>query len=335
MSCEIQTIPCCVDTCSNIITYSSQGYLERARTKWGTQIKCKDRLEGNSVQTRVCPDCSVVIKYFTHFYHDRAVTKNSFCKPCSVKGSRNPQYGLPKELTSFYGKTHANSSKEKMSSKRIEHFENLSSEDRKAFSEKMSEVVTTRQSENPVQSIHFYWTNLYGIEEADRRWKEFKDNLSVKMSGEGNPMYGKPSPSTSGNGYKGWYNGQFFRSLRELTFMLKNPQVATAESNRWRASYVDWDGISRTTVPDFVDELNKIVYECKPKKLHESPSVRNKATALEAHVEFLGYSYEIVDPGVLNTETLLQLIKSNNVLLTEKSKEKLEQWLLKNKPYSS
>lgn len=330
-----QTIPCYIDTCSNIVTYSSKGYLDRARAIWGIQIKCRAKLKGDSVQTRVCPDCSDTIEYFTHFYYDKAVAKNSSCRSCSTKGPNNPMYGRNGELNPFYGKTHKAESLASMSQKRKEHFENLSTDDLKAFSEKMSEVVTARQLENPVKSIHFYWTNLYGIEEADRRWKEFKDNLSVKMSGEGNPMYGKPSPSMAGNGYKGWYNGQFFRSLRELTFMLENPNIATAESNKWRATYADWDGTSRTTIPDFVDEQNKIVYECKPKKLHESPSVLAKAMTLEAHVNSLGYSYKIVDPGVLNTETLLQLIKSNNVTLTEKSKEKLEQWLLKNNPYVS
>lgn len=42
---------------------------------------------------------------------------------------------------------------------------------------------------------------IYGKEKA----VELKEKLSERFSGEGNPMFGKPSPEGSGNGWSGWY----------------------------------------------------------------------------------------------------------------------------------
>ena len=33
-------------------------------------------------------------------------------------------------------------------------------------------------------------------------------------------MFGRPTPQGSGNGWKGWYKGWFFRSLKELSYVV-------------------------------------------------------------------------------------------------------------------
>jgi hypothetical protein len=48
-----------------------------------------------------------------------------------------------------------------------------------------------------------------------------KKKMSDSISGEKNFWFGKPSPVGSGNGWSGWYKGWYFRSLLELSFMIK------------------------------------------------------------------------------------------------------------------
>lgn len=96
---------------------------------------------------------------------------------------------------------------------------------------------------------------------------EVKNKISKKTSGKNNPMYGKPAPNGSGNGWKGWYKGLFFRSLLELSFLIENKdkQVESAEKNKFKISYQDYDGKLRSYFPDF--RIAQSLFECKPKTL--------------------------------------------------------------------
>ncbi len=47
-----------------------------------------------------------------------------------------------------------------------------------------------------------------------------KEKHRQNAIGEGNNMYGRPSPQGSGNGWSGWYKERYFRSLRELMFLI-------------------------------------------------------------------------------------------------------------------
>ncbi len=156
----------------------------------------------------------------------------------------------------------------------------------------------------PRPSCHkgpFYdrWLKLYGKEGADRRKEEHRALCSKNSRGANNPMYGKPTPQGSGNGWKGWHKGHFFRSLRELTFMLeleeRGVQWVNGEKGAYRVRYVDPNGAERTYAPDYV-VLDEAMYEIKPKRLWASPLVTAKRLAAEVLCVKLGIEYRLVDP---------------------------------------
>jgi hypothetical protein len=83
----------------------------------------------------------------------------------------------------------------------------------------------------------------YGNEEGFKKIKEKKQNMNKRMSGINNPMYGKPSPEGSGNGWSGWYKGFYFRSLMELSFiklMIDNDiKIKSGEKEIFSIKYYD------------------------------------------------------------------------------------------------
>ena len=157
--------------------------------------------------------------------------------------------------------------------------------------------------------------------EADKREKIWKEKLSISVSGPNNPMYGKPSPPGSGNGWSGWYKGWFFRSLKELkavlSFEQENLQWATAE----KKEYIKLSGMVGNYFPDFVIEKNKII-ECKPKNLWDAPSVKIKTEA--AIIKFLkmGMEFEIIDPGTLTNIEIDNLVETNQIKFTDRYAQK-------------
>ena len=65
------------------------------------------------------------------------------------------------------------------------------------------------------------WLQKYGKEEADRRYIEWRQRITKSSKrGKESHNYGKTPPVGSGNGWGGWYNGWYFRSIKELTYMI-------------------------------------------------------------------------------------------------------------------
>ena len=127
----------------------------------------------------------------------------------------------------------------------------------KEFRDKISKL--NKGSNNPMYGKSFYdvWLKKYGKEVADQKMTEYRQKQSELNSGENNNMYGKPSPNGSGNGWSGWYNGWFFRSIRELSYMIKvieryNLKWESGETNKWKIQYKDYDGLIRNYFPDFI-----------------------------------------------------------------------------------
>lgn len=108
------------------------------------------------------------------------------------------------------------------------------------------------------------YEEIYGLDKANEIKKKFGDR-----SGKNNPMYGKPSPSGSGNGWSGWYKGYYFRSLLELAFMVslvkQGKSFVLCETQKYAVSYRNHEGKERTYFPDF--EVENIIYEIKPYRL--------------------------------------------------------------------
>ena len=198
---------------------------------------------------------------------------------------------------------------------------------RMSQSEQESQIGTLRsglaayRSANPQVSLAEHWRRKHAPEEAAAREALWRERESRASTGRGNPMFGRPSPGGSGYGWKGWLDGRFFRSLRELRFMLDHPLAETAESDRWRASF-EWRGSERTTVADFILSADRVLVECKPSRLHQTPLVTAKARALCALAESRGWRFKLTDPGIVLHAELSQLIGAGRVVLTSKSKEK-------------
>ena len=243
----------------------------------------------NKKYWRICPKCGEEIPYSRLYERCWAEKRNTNCKSCSKKGKNHP----------MYGKTRPEETREKLSESKL-------------------------GKNNPMYGKNVYqiWLGKYGKKEADRLMNAAKKKWSIASSGANNPMYGKPSPNGSGNGWSGWYKGWFFRSLRELSYVILvlEPQDAkwcACESTGIKIPYKSWDDKDRTYVPDFIVDDNYII-EIKPDKLRSSMTVRLKQAAAETYCQKRGWSYSIIDPQVLSKKQIKDLRDSGKIRFTER-----------------
>jgi hypothetical protein len=274
---------------------------------------------------RECPDCGSVIEYKTKTGYNNAVNNESVCRKCASSGNRNGMYGRCGELNPFYGKKHTQESKDKIIKDR-----DYSTYKTKEFKDKMSKL--SSGSNNPMygKSVYDIWVNKYGEEVANQKMKEYSNKQSELNSGEKNNMYGKPSPNGSGNGWSGWYNGWFFRSLRELTYMVEvierfNLDWESAETNKWKIQYEDYKGQIRNYFPDFIIG-GKYIVEIKPKRLWNSDSVIRKREAAELLCEENGLKYKITDITCISNNKLVTLYSKGLIKFTDKYELKFKEW---------
>lgn len=252
--------------------------------------------------------------------------KKDLCRGCKQKeqiklGIRGKQYvnagiGAKKSLKGktyeeIFGLKKANELKEKLSKK-------LSGENNPNFG-------GTWHGEH----IKGTWDSRYGLEKS----LKLKKQRSFYSSGKNNPMYGKPSPQGSGNGWSGWYNGWFFRSLKELSYMIFvierfNLSWKTAETKEYKIEYVDWNEHLRTYHPDFLIE-GKYLVEIKPKTLWNSDIVKRKK---EAAIEFCNikkFKYKLTESVKLITNNeLKELIKQEKLFFTKRYQEKFNNLII-------
>jgi len=178
------------------------------------------------------------------------------------------------------------------------------------------------------KTVYEVWIEKYGEEEAERRDIERKKKLSKSFSGKNNPMYGKPSPHGAGNGWSGWYKGWFFRSLRELNYMVNvieanNHSWITAEKKKWRVPYTDWEGTEHTYAADFLVD-NILLIEIKPKRLHNTPLVQAKAKAGKKLAEQMGWTYQLVDPGIPPSDQIKELHDTEQIKFTKRYEQRYQ-----------
>ena len=124
---------------------------------------------------------------------------------------------------------------------------------------------------NPMYKKGFIevWRETFDPEEFQRKMAQFRSNLSCRHSGNGNPMYGKPSPKNSGHGISGSWRGCNFRSLLELAFIEWHVEKfgcfpTTAEKRQYRVTLAE----GKNYYPDFV-RADGVVVEIKPRRLLE------------------------------------------------------------------
>lgn len=167
------------------------------------------------------------------------------------------------------------------------------------------------------------YEEVYGEEKA----RVIKKKLS--QPGENNPMYGKPSPEGSGNGWSGWYNGHYFRSLLELSYMHKldalNIRYVTAETKEFEVEYLDWKNNKRIYFPDLYLPLTNEVIEIKPKKLVNTNN--NQLKYKEAMKKFSNFKI-ITDEEIekLSYKKIVDLINRGILKFIKRYNNKLKEW---------
>ena len=168
---------------------------------------------------------------------------------------------------------------------------------------------------------------LYGKEKAE----EIKKKISKRSSGSNNPMFGKPSPQGSGNGWSGWYKGFFFRSLLELSFLVKSNISEIENAEYIKIKYIDENGKERNYLPDYLKNKKSLI-EIKPKKL--SNSVRNKLKFQAAkkyaennNLDFLILTEENV--GRLKQKEIKILHDSGEIKFTDRYEQKYQEYVSK------
>lgn len=275
-------------------------------------VKLKNKLP--IILTRHCPQCQKIIHHTRESNRKVAEKKNSLCYKCSYlnknySGNNNP----------FYGKKHSEESKKKMS--------NFNSKIR-ILSDDLIQLAKINlakvRNKRPLYNI---WLEKFGKNIADQKVLECKNKQSTSNSGINNPMYGKPSPQGSGNGWSGWYKNWFFRSIRELSYMIKilegQQLIWKIPDKNFKIPYTDYAGNIRMYFPDFIVE-NKII-EIKPCKLHNSPKILAKKKAAEEFCNSRNMTYELIDPLLLSEEEIKDLYINKNIIFLKKYDDKFRE----------
>jgi hypothetical protein len=268
---------------------------------------------------RNCPSCGKLIEYKKNYSFNIACKNNTKCKTCTaISNSRKMHHDIAEGLRKnpFFGKSH-------------------SLETRKILSEKTSLAIkegrlSTRGKKNgmygkslPSEKKGKTYIELYGEEKA----AQLKDKISKKTSGKNNPMFGKPSPTGSGNGWSGYYSNYYFRSLLELSFIINIAErfkldLKSAESIRIRYLNNDKD---RNYIPDFIVN-DKYLIEIKPKQLINSQNVILKRNAALEYCSKVNLIYKIMSPRIIEFSVFRELIESGRVKLIEKYYTKFKEY---------
>jgi len=154
----------------------------------------------------------------------------------------------------------------------------------------------------------------------------FKNKLSIINSGDGNPMFGKPSPIGSGNGWSGWYKGWYFRSLLELSYMIFvierfNLKWDNGEKKKYKIEY-DINAVKRNYFPDFFIE-NKYLVECKPRSLWNSEVNKLKFESATKYCSDRNLVFKIINCRTIKRTELIQLYKSGRIRFIEKYEKRI------------
>ena len=257
---------------------------------------------------RCCPKCSKDIWYGKIEIFNNAFLKNTMCKSCAVSIRNKKQKGKPisKKAKAYYANRDSSCWKTK------------------EFRKKMSDIVNGK----PQKSNYIVWFEKYGKEIADKKHEEFKKKISISSSGKNNPMYGKPSPTGSGNGWCGWYKDWHFRSLLELSYMINvierfNLKWETAEQKKYSVPY-EYQNVDHTYRPDFVIN-DKYVIDCKPKNLQNNELNSIKKKFALKHFNKLGLKFKYVKCRKLNESEILKLYNEKRIKFIERYDIKFKQ----------
>jgi hypothetical protein len=144
-------------------------------------------------------------------------------------------------------------------------------------------------------------------------------------------MYGKPSPQRSGNGWKGWYNGIFFRSILELSFLVNyvyrfKMKMESGEKAKYAIQYRDYKGVDRTYFPDYIIN-GKYMVEVKPKKLIKTSLIKAKTKAAIEFCKEHNLKYKIFEPLKIDKQIITTLYNNKEVVFSKKYEERFINYL--------
>lgn len=253
--------------------------------------------------------CSSCVKKEYYINHPEALDKMSKDRIGTKMGKDNHNFGKkisPEQIEKF---------RQKMIGRKLtpEHIKNA------------TEGLQKKYRSGKLTKYYFYkhWVDEYGQEEADKRFDEYKNKQKGRNAGDKNPMFGKPSPQGSGNGWKCWYGEYFCRSLRELMFILKLEEESltwkTGECQKIQIKYKDYKGQERNYYPDFI--VGNIMYEVKPKRLWETPLIKAKSEAAKFYCEDKGMTFKIIDIEI-DFDKVNDLYNKGKVKFSQKYEEK-------------
>jgi len=276
---------------------------------------------------RICPDCNKGIIHSGKYAKDncnRSIKRNLPCVSCGrIRMKNNPNYwNKIEEVKKILSK--------KLSGELNPNYKVPMSEEQKEKIRKNAKVLKGKDNLSYRKSFYTWWVEKYGKEEADKKLLDFKKKHSESSSGKNNPMHGKPSPQGSGNGWSGWYNNWYFRSLHELSYMIRvierfNLLWESGEKQNYSISYTNYDGKEKTYFSDFIIN-GKYMIECKPKKLHKTPSVKLKKEAAEKFCVLRGLKYKLVSPRLLCYDVMVKLWKDGKIKFLEKYERKFREY---------
>ena len=283
----------------------------------------------------ICPNCGAVIPLKRLQDYKIASHWNRLCKKCKKQKQSKKIEKICKCGNHFFGtkkQIYCPDCLHKLASKHFKRDGNGGIIQKRTQEERI-EQIRHGIIKNPMygRSVYSVWLEKYGKEEADRRNKEMQRKKSEKSSGKNNPMYGKPAPKGSGNGISGWYKGWYFRSLRELSYMVN---VIEKEGHEWRSldntpdfriKYLDKDGHERSYCPDFLID-NKIVVEIKPERLQQLDLVVRKQNAAIMYCKTRNLVHIITDVEILDFSIIEKMVNDGVVRLTDKSLKKFNQY---------
>ncbi len=264
---------------------------------------------------RKCPNCKSIIVYRDKYSFIYAVELNKHCKICTAKqtAKKNKETGKLKGYNNpFFGKKHTKETKKRMS---------------------LTDRSYMVGNKNPMKSVKLrkYFSKLHsGIKNpmfGKHHSKSALKKISFHSKGKNNPMYGKPSPQGSGNGWANWYKGFHFRSIRELQFFIdceNNKLKCENAQSKFCIPYKNAIGENRTYRPDFLvnDEL---IVEIKPKVLWDTPTIKLKTKAAKQFCKRLGLKYTLLDIQPISS-TLKEKYLNNEIKFVDKYKKRFEKY---------
>jgi hypothetical protein len=307
-------------SCQGEILYKYKKNLENSIKNNIICRKCQSKIANLKQKKdfqKKCPTCDKNINYNNFSSYKISLEKKSECKSCSKTGSKNVMFGRTGSLNPMHGKHHTQQTKKLLSEQK------KGAVMKKETKEKISLHMKVK---NPMsgKSLFSVWVEKYGKDIAKEKMENYKLKQSQANSGSQNGMFGKPPPQKSGNGFSGWFNNFYFRSLRELMFLIyaknNNLKIVSAENKLCRILYLNCIGETRTYMGDFIVD-DTFFIEIKPEKLWNTPN--NLAKFKEAKKFCLenNLTFQLLDPPI-DFDLIYNLYLSNDVTFTEKSKER-------------